>query len=105
MVSTYVRLRQEAIDRLGGRCVTCGHPDSRVLQIDHKFGGGADERRDYPNGVSYLRHILANLNSDRYQLLCASCNWLKRSTNFECVKLNLEVIDDLTALASEYEPA
>ena len=101
MVETYAELRGQIFDKLGRRCVHCGQSDVRVLQIDHRYGGGADERRDY-KGLAYLRHIIADIDTGRYQILCASCNILKRVVNFECVRFNLDVIDDLMALADEY---
>jgi len=44
--------RQKVVDSLGGVCVRCGFSDIRALQIDHI--------------------------KNKYQLLCANCNWIKR---------------------------
>ena len=94
-------VRQQIITALGGRCVKCGFDDRRILQIDHIYGDGADERRDY-SGTAYYRHILRNLSSGRYQLLCPNCNWIKRVENFETRKFRLEEYE-FELMANEYE--
>lgn len=102
--SAYNRLRHDILDRLGCVCVGCGNTDRRILQIDHRFGGGAEERRLLGSGVAYLKHIQRNLWSGNYQILCPNCNTIKRHTNYECVRsINVEVIDDLWTLALEYD--
>lgn len=67
--------------RLGDKCAHCGNTDHRVLQIDHKNGDGAKERRKTGRGYSYYKY-LTNLSDEEllanYQLLCANCNWIKR---------------------------
>jgi len=77
--------REKAIAKLGGRCSsstcrwlndegTLGCTDPRLLQIDHKNGGGTQERAK----LSYDKMLLRVLeHSEDYQLLCACCNWLK----------------------------
>jgi len=86
----YRELREECIARLGGKCAVCGISDPRVLQIDHKDGKGAEDRAIHQRGrnssIVYLRHILANL--DRYQILCANHNWIKRVGNGEGLPRN-----------------
>jgi hypothetical protein len=75
-----LKLRTEALDVLGGKCVRCGFDDRRALQIDHVNGGGTAERKLlYPNAL--LRKVIAN--PSKYQILCANCNWIKRSENKE----------------------
>lgn len=78
-------LREEVIEKLSGKCSsqTCrwlnedgtfGCTDHRLLQVDHKNGGGTQERRK----LSYDKMLKRILESpDEYQLLCACCNWLK----------------------------
>lgn len=77
--------RKQAVERLGGRCSspgcrwlnqdgTLGCADFRLLQIDHKNGGGAQERVK----LGYDKMLLRVLeHSGDYQLLCACCNWIK----------------------------
>lgn len=61
---------------LGGRCERCGFNDSRALQIDHINGGGCHDRKIHRRSVAPMQEIFAN--PDKYQLLCANCNWIKR---------------------------
>ncbi len=69
---------------LGNKCSRCGFLDSRALQIDHIKGGGSKEADR--EGWAYWKY-LAKLPEvdlkDRYQILCANCNWIKRHENKE----------------------
>ena len=69
------RIRKLALENLGGKCVSCGISDFRVLQIDHINGGGRAELRINPHS-SAQRAAKGNLEG--LQLLCANCNWIKR---------------------------
>ena len=60
---------------LGNRCVHCSESDKRVLQIDHKYSDGNKERN---LSRSQLYKKVEN-STHRYHLLCANCNWRKRS--------------------------
>lgn len=73
--------RAAALAALGGKCVRCGFEDSRALQIDHINGGGTKEREERGFKGNYDKHVLQSfLNGEnKYQLLCANCNWIKRS--------------------------
>jgi hypothetical protein len=71
------QLRRELLAALGDRCVRCGFGDWRALQVDHVNGGGSRERATLNlNRTSYYQKILSR--PERYQLLCANCNWIKR---------------------------
>jgi hypothetical protein len=61
-----------------------GCSDTRCLQIDHKFGDAKkDEKNGYARGSNkFLKAVLEDLEN-RYQLLCANCNWIKRFINGE----------------------
>jgi len=79
MTVAYRQKRKEEIFQLlGNKCKHCGEKDERVLQIDHVFSDGAKERK--------LSRIALYNNVEekpkRYQLLCANCNWKKRSWEF-----------------------
>ena len=77
-------LRDSIHTRLGGKCVGCGFQDRRALQIDHKHGGGCLELREFNSTHKYYKMLLALTDlTERYQLLCANCNWIKRDTNNE----------------------
>jgi hypothetical protein len=82
-----VEYRNEIFRLLGGKCVRCGFLDIRALQIDHIYGGGNRERRNFKNTAydAYLRFVLSKIRSGSkdYQLLCANCNWIKRRENKE----------------------
>lgn len=70
-------LRRQILERLGAYCVGCGYRDIRALQIDHVYSDGAEERKAM-SGATYYRHILRNLDSGRYRILCANCNACKK---------------------------
>lgn len=82
-------LRDEALKFLGNKCsnpnclVPNGCSDKRCLQIDHIQGVC---HQDEPRlvGIALYLDILESADSkERYQLLCANCNWIKRSENNE----------------------
>lgn len=75
-------LRAEIFQLLGGICCKCGFSDERALQIDHVEGGGCQEIK-VKKGTSYLYHVRKHIDTGRYQLLCANCNWIKRHENGE----------------------
>lgn len=79
------RLRDGVIKTLGNECLSCGIKDKRVLQVDHIWGGGSKELKNSGNGPSYYKRILKSIenNENKYQVLCANCNWVKRHTNNE----------------------
>lgn len=75
--------RETIITKLGGKCVSCGITDDRVLNIDHVFGGGTKERNLIGGG--YYSFVLNKLesNTEDYQLLCCNCNQIKKIVNNE----------------------
>lgn len=82
---SYEHARTEILALLGNRCSKCGYSDQRALQIDHKFGNGQEERRNFKNYNKYLNFVLLEVKagSNRYQLLCANCNRIKQFENNE----------------------
>jgi hypothetical protein len=75
-------LRQEALTKLGGRCVcTCGCRESnlRLIQIDHITGGGNGERSKNRGNKFYIELKTKPVDEllQKYQLLCVTCHWLK----------------------------
>jgi len=74
------KLKQQILDLLGRSCARCGFSDPRALQIDHIKGGGVAERKRLGT-TSMYRKILTNTTPGEYQILCANCNWIKRSEN------------------------
>lgn len=77
--------RNIIIEALGGKCVRCGFADKRALQIDHINGGGSKERKERNFEGQFHGMVLKSfLNAEnKYQLLCANCNWIKRFENNE----------------------
>lgn len=85
----YLRnLRESVVVILGGKCVKCGFDDKRALQIDHINGGGSKERKKMGLNGSFHSHVLKSFieKENKYQLLCANCNWIKRFENNEVRK-------------------
>ena len=77
-------IRKNALQAYGGKCVRCNFNDWRALQIDHINGGGAKERRDSKIGAyKFYKQITENVDLDKYQILCANCNWIKKHENNE----------------------
>lgn len=82
----YLRnIRKSTIGALGGKCIVCGFSDQRALQIDHINGGGSQERKERNYMGNFHKHVLRSFlnNENKYQILCANCNWIKRFTNNE----------------------
>ncbi len=84
------RLRMKAIEMLGGKCVKCGFSDERALQFDHINGGG-NKLRAGSSGyyVHMYKEIIAGTHIHPVQLLCANCNWIKRTDNNEMHASNI----------------
>jgi hypothetical protein len=77
----YHDLRAQVLIHLGNCCKHCGFTDKRALQIDHVHGGGVKESKSM-GVMRLLKKVLDDTNGN-YQLLCANCNWIKKSENDE----------------------
>ncbi len=66
-------------------CVRCGFDDPRALQIDHKNGGGVAEVKKHGSMIAMYSYYINNEleAKEKLQILCANCNWIKRSENKE----------------------
>jgi len=80
------KLREAVVNFLGGKCARCGFNDIRALQIDHIHGGGTKELRKYSPSVMYHSILSGKFPKEKYQILCANCNWIKRHENQEYYK-------------------
>ena len=73
--------RLETLILAGGiKCVKCGFSDWRALQVDHINGGGSKNRLD-----SLKLKVDIKKSPQKYQILCANCNWIKRYENKEAI--------------------
>lgn len=74
--TNWTKYRQKAIDILGGKCEKCDIVDIRILQVNHKFGGGNKDRknRSYPKRI--FVDIVHGKDLEKYNVLCANHNRL-----------------------------
>jgi hypothetical protein len=85
---------------MGGKCVHCGFDDERALQVDHIEGGGRAED-DYR---AYVLRVWEH--PEKYQLLCANCNWIKRDENEELYReRKVDTASGSGRVIEEEEPA
>jgi len=55
-------------------CVRCGCNDIRLLEVNHKNGGGVKEMKKSKYGNVGLEVIYGNRKTDDLELLCRPCN-------------------------------
>ena len=80
----------------GAACRRCSFSDRRALQIDHVDGNGNSHRKEYPIGSTrFYRYV--EEHPAEFQILCANCNWIKRSENREVVHYTPELRARLSA--------
>lgn len=67
---------------LGNQCRQCGFSDVRALQVDHIVARGHTKEKRNQAYFHYWQRVLKSLQAgeERFQLLCANCNWIKRYT-------------------------
>lgn len=75
--TSHANTRNALFDILGHECSRCGFADKRALQVDHINGDGAEHRRRETNAAGLLRSVKARPHL--FQILCANCNWIKKS--------------------------
>lgn len=87
-----LRMRKQIESLLGCKCAACPVNDRTKLQIDHIEGGG---RKEF--GVLAPHQVYRKILIDPtgYQLLCANCNWRKRTQKIgqKALELRAEAID------------
>jgi hypothetical protein len=74
------KLKREVLIKYGGQCVCCGLNDLRFLTIDHKNGGGNEERRRLGGqaGASKAIYVYARKHFPPHlQVMCWNCNMAK----------------------------
>jgi 5-methylcytosine-specific restriction endonuclease McrA len=77
---SYARYRRIALRRIAGdgpvACVRCGCDDERVLEVNHKAGGGNEEAARTPGGMMgiLVAVALGKRTTEDLELLCRGCN-------------------------------
>jgi 5-methylcytosine-specific restriction endonuclease McrA len=69
------KIRELVIKGYGGKCVCCGNPNTRLLQLDHINNDGASHRREVK--ITMNRWAYINNFPNTLQLLCANCHHAK----------------------------
>ncbi len=73
-LTTYYRLRHEAILAYGGyRCACCGLTEAMFLTIDHVNGGGGRHRRHVGVSSNFFRWLKNRSYPRGFQVLCSNC--------------------------------
>jgi predicted RNA-binding Zn-ribbon protein involved in translation (DUF1610 family) len=70
-------LRLYALHRIGGihpKCVYCDCDDIRMLEINHKFGGGREEFKEKPHEKFYSEIINFKRPINDLEIVCKVCN-------------------------------
>ena len=69
------KIRTKALERIGPlRCVYCGQTDLRVLEINHKNGGGTKEFHSKSTYTFYKGIISGTRKADDLEITCSVCN-------------------------------
>lgn len=94
--TTSVRLRQSVFAIVSKsttpRCANCGCDDIRLLELNHKNGGGGKEYQKGKNSMAVYRDIaMLRRKTDDLELLCRVCN-ARHYLEMKYGKLPLEVI-------------
>ncbi|KKN98919.1 hypothetical protein LCGC14_0141640 [marine sediment metagenome] len=85
------KLKQEVMNKYGGKCNCCGIKELSFLNIDHVNGNGRAHLKsiDKEGGHRFYRWLLANDSSSEFQVLCFNCNMSKHLSGGTCAhKLN-----------------
>ena len=93
------KIRHEIFEHYGQVCVCCGETTFEFLTLDHKNGGGNQQRRDLstPNGGYGYYLKLRNLGYPDYlQVLCQNCHTAKDSFG-GCPHQASQIDEDMTA--------
>lgn len=78
--------RQKLVQILGGKCAKC--PDTRLLEIDHKYNNGSYERKfKFKGGAKMYKYYADNPEEAKHRLqdLCPTCHGIE--TNEKKMKI------------------
>ena len=70
------REKERFIEAYGGKCQCCGEPQYEFLTLEHVFGRGKEERKQFGLRL-YLKARKEGYPKDKYQCLCWNCNAAK----------------------------
>lgn len=85
-----IKIRDKLYNLLGNKCACCGENIKEFLQIDHVNNDGAKDRLEVLGNsrgghqLKMYKHMIENIHSGKYQLLCANCNFGKMRNNGVC---------------------
>ena len=78
-------LRAEMIGVYGNRCNCCGESEHKFLQLDHTENDGHLDRKAHKTSAKLFAWLKGQgWPRDRYQLLCANCNFGKLMNGGVC---------------------
>lgn len=69
----WANLRRRIIEQYGGKCECCGEAEYGFLSLDHRHGGGHQERKRLGPNAAY-RLALRSKDHEKYRVLCHNCN-------------------------------
>ena len=82
-------VRKNLIETMGNQCNHCGYnKDYRAIHLDHINGGGNRDRKEN-DCLTIFQYLKMNREAElrkNFQLLCVTCNWIKRYTNDETTR-------------------
>jgi hypothetical protein len=73
-LTRFKRVRLRVLRLLGGACVHCGCDDPRVLEVHHKAGGGARERKEVGGDGFWYNIVMGRRRTDDLELCCKPCH-------------------------------
>ena len=79
-------LRQQVLELLGNKCINCGCDIVEALEINHKKGGGNQEKKNkYKKSAKwfYLDILKNRRNTQDLELRCIICNSHHRLTQLQ----------------------
>ena len=94
----YHRKKIEVLKRYGGdnpKCSYCSESRYECLQIDHINDDGNRERLNVPSGENFYYWVIRQpFQPNRYQVLCANCNHIKRTRGIISYQKGLKTIQE-----------
>lgn len=79
--SIRIEAKIKVFEMYGKTCKCCSEDDYDKLIIDHINGGGSKEKNSYPSRSVYLYLRDKEIDKDKFQILCQSCNQAKELKN------------------------